>query len=111
MDLIKSLFDQYSDQLLFFASCSDEQAAFAFDFKVLPTAPVETILDRLGLRTTNPFGKTPAERDRVLADMEWVLPLLCASADLVIEATRPTDEVADTIIDAVVSGQGRSRQT
>jgi shikimate kinase len=107
---IRSLLDQYGDQLVFFAGCSDEQAAFAFDFKVLLTAPAEVILDRLRLRTTNPFGKAEAERDRVLADMEWVLPLLCASADLVIETTRPTNEVADSVIDAVVPGGGLTRR-
>jgi len=110
MEPIRALFDQYEDQLMFFAGCSDEQAAFDFDFKVLLTAPVEVILDRLRLRTTNPFGKAEAERDRVLADMDWVLPLLRASADLVIEATRPTNEVADTVIDAVVSGGGLPRR-
>jgi AAA domain len=74
-DLIRSLFDQCGyDQLVFFAGCSDGQVALAFDFKVLLTAPVEMILDRLRLRTTNPFGKTQAERDRVPADIEWVLP-------------------------------------
>jgi len=107
---IRSLFDQYGDHLVFFAGCSDEQSAFDFDFKVLLTAPVELILDRLRLRTTNPFGKAQAERDRVLADMEWVLPLLRESADLVIETTRPTNDVADTVIDAVVSGGGLTRR-
>jgi shikimate kinase len=98
---IRSLFDRYGDRLVFFAGCSDEQAVFDFDYKVLLTAPVEVILDRLRLRTTNPFGKTHAERDRVVADMEWVLPLLRASADLVIETTQPTNEVADTVIRSV----------
>lgn len=106
---IRSLFEHHGDQLLFFAGCSDEQAAFDFDFKVLLTAPVEVILNRLRLRTTNPFGKTPAERDRVLADMDWVLPLLRASADLVLETTGPADEVADAVIDAVTSGGGPVR--
>lgn len=81
--------------------CSDEQADFEFDFKVLLTAPVEVILERLRKRTTNSFGKTPAERDRVLADLEWVSPMLGASADLIIKTTRPITGVADMVIDAV----------
>ena len=108
-ELIESLFDQYADQLVFFAGCSDEQALFAFDLKVLLTAPVEIMLDRLRLRTTNSFGKTRAERDRVLADMEWVLPLMRASADLVIETTTPIDEVTDTVLGAARSRERRAR--
>ena len=76
LNLVRSLFDQQDGRLLFFAGCSDEQSQFGFDFKVLLTAPVEVILERLATRTTNSFGKSQAERDRVLADMEWVLPLL-----------------------------------
>jgi dephospho-CoA kinase len=110
-DLITALFDQLGDELVFFAGCSDEQADFDFDFKVLLTAPVQIIVERLQLRTTNTFGKTQAQQDRVLADMVCVLPLLRASADLVIETTRPINEVADTVVDAVASDGGRARRT
>ena len=106
-DLIRSLFDEHADDLLFFAGCSDEQVDFEFDFKVLLTAPVEVIVERLRERATNTFGKTQAERDRILADLEWVLPMLSASADLIIETTRPINEVADTVIDAVSSPGSR----
>lgn len=99
--LIQSFFDQHRDTLLFFAGCSDEQAQFYFDFKIVLTAPEEVILERLGSRTTNSFGKLPAERDQVLADMESVLPLLLASADLIVETTRPLDEIADTVVNAI----------
>lgn len=107
-DLIKSLFDGFGDGLVFFAGCSDEQASFEFDFKVLLTAPVEVIVERLQTRTTNTFGKSRAERDRVLADMQWVLPLLLASADLVIDTTTTTiPELANAVIEAVGSVRGR----
>jgi hypothetical protein len=110
-DPTRALFDRYADQMVFFAGCSDEQAAFDFDFRVLLTAPVEVILDRLRQRTTNPFGRTQAERDRVLADTEWVLPLLRASADLVIESTTSVNHAADTLIDAVASAGRRPHRT
>lgn len=110
-DLIGALFDQYLNRLLFFSGCSDEQAAFKFDFRVLLTAPVEVIVERLRHRTTNTFGKTEAERDRVLADREWVMPLLRSSADLVIETTRPISAVADTVLDALVAASDRNGQT
>ena len=75
---------------------------------MLLTAPVEVILERLATRTTNSFGKSQAERDRVLDDMEWVLPLLRISADLIVDTTRPVSEVADAVVDAVAS---RGRRT
>ena len=100
-DLVRSLFDRHADALLIFAGCSDEQADFDFDLKVLLTAPVPVILERLEARTTNTFGKVPAERDRVLADIEWVSPLLLSSSDVVIETTRPVCEVADAVVHAV----------
>lgn len=99
--LIRSLFDEHPDTLLFFAGCSDEQAEFDFDFKVLLIAPAEVVLDRLRTRSTNSFGKLPLERDRVLADMEWVLPRLIDSADLIVETTRPLTEVADIVVNSL----------
>jgi dephospho-CoA kinase len=99
---VRSLLDTYPEnELVVFAGCSDEQAVIRFDFKVLLTAPVEVMLARLRSRTTNPFGKTDAERERVLADTEWVLPLLRASADLVIDTLKPVNEVADVVLEAV----------
>lgn len=105
-DLVKALFDQHSDGLLFFAGCSDEQTQFDFDFRVLLTAPVDVILERLRTRTTNPFGKRPDERDRVLADIEWVLPLLKATADLVVETSRPVSELVEAIVNALPTRGG-----
>jgi dephospho-CoA kinase len=106
VDLVRSLFDRDKDQLLFLAGCSDEQARFKFDFKVLLTAPLEVLLERLRTRSTNSFGKSQAELDRVLSDMEWVVPLLRDSADLIVDTTAPVSEVADTVVNAV-TGQPR----
>jgi shikimate kinase len=109
LDLIRTLFDQHNDRLLFFAGCSDEQAVLKFGFKVLLTAPVEVILERLRTRTTNPFGKSQDDRDRVLSDMEWVVPLLRDSADLIVDTTAPVSHVADAVVDAVVTCLGHTQ--
>ena len=101
--LVRALFDSREDGLLFFAGCSDEQAQFEFDFKVLLHAPVEVVLERLRTRGTNSFGKTQDERDRVLDDIAWVVPLLRGSADLVVETTTTVSKVADVIVDAVAN--------
>lgn len=105
MDLVRSLFDQQNDGLLFFAGCSDEQTEFKFDLKVLLSAPVEVILERLRTRSTNSFGKSQGHRDRVLSDMGWVVPLLRDAADLIVDTTMPVSEVADTVVDAVANRQ------
>ncbi len=108
LDLIRTLFDQHNDQLLFFAGCSDEQTQLKFGFKVLLSAPVEVILERLRTRTTNSFGKSQSDRDCVLSDIEWVVPLLRDAADLIVDTKTPVSVVADAVVDAVAA---RRRQT
>jgi dephospho-CoA kinase len=109
LDLIRTLFDQQNDQLLFFAGCSDEQTKLKFGFKVLLSAPVEVILERLRTRTSNSFGKSQGDRDRVLSDIEWVIPLLRDAADLIVDTTTPVSEVADAVVDAVVNRRGHTQ--
>jgi dephospho-CoA kinase len=105
VEVVRDLLDRHDGDLLFFAGCSDEQAQFRFDFKVVLTAPVEVILERLQTRNTNPFGKSQDERDRVLDDMAWVVPLLLDSADLVVDTTTTVSEVADVVVKAVAERQ------
>ena len=64
---------------------------------VLLTAPNDVILQRLATRTTNDFGKTPEERERVLDDLEHVEPLLRRSATHVIDTERPLADVVDEL--------------
>jgi len=107
VDLVRALFDQHDDDLLFFAGCSDEQVQFEFGFNVLLTAPVEVVLERLGTRSTNSFGKSQDQRDRVLDDIAWV-PLLRESADLVVETTSTVSKVADVVVNAVADRRRRA---
>jgi GTPase SAR1 family protein len=102
VDKVQRLLDEHGDRPLFFAGCSDEQARLRFDHRVLLTAPVDLIVDRLRTRTTNAYGKTELEIDRILAEMQWVVPLLQASADLTVETTVPVGEVADCVVAALV---------
>jgi dephospho-CoA kinase len=88
------------EQLVFFAGCSDEQAQFHWDLIVLLTAPEAVVLERLATRTTNSFGRTEAERERVLADMREVEPLLWRSAGVVIDTTVPLPRVVEEVLAA-----------
>ena len=86
------------DGPLFFAGCSEEQATLPFDYRVLLTAPVDVLLERLRTRTSNRYGQSPAEEAQVLADLAEVEPLLRRSADLVLETTEPLERVADVVL-------------
>ena len=89
------------EELLFFAGCSEEQIELPFDFRVLLTVPEDELVVRLTTRTSNAYGRKPAERTQVLADLAHIEPLLRRSADLVLSTTAPVAEVADRLLERV----------
>ena len=97
-DRVAQLLERERDGLLFFAGCSEEQAALPFDRRVLLTAPRTVIVDRLRTRATNGYGREDAELAQVLADLAEVEPLLRRSADLVLTTTEPVTQIADRLI-------------
>ncbi|MGN6474189.1 MAG: AAA family ATPase [Mycobacteriales bacterium] len=100
-EAITELFEKSNAEVTFFAGCSDEQSAFAWDLKVLLVVPEPVVLERIAGRTTNTFGKTKVQRSRVLRDLQEVEPLLRRSADLVIDATRPLSDVVDEVLSLI----------
>jgi dephospho-CoA kinase len=101
VDLVRELLDRTEGQLLFFAGCSDEQALFQFDLKVLLTAPEPIIIERLRTRQSNTYGRSEGQLTRVLSDLRTVEPLLRHTADLIVETTVPVSDVADLVIQRV----------
>ena len=97
-DAVAALLSAPRSAPLFFAGCSEEQGRLPFDLTVLLTAPAAVLHDRLAQRTGNPCGKDAAERARALAYVTTVEPLLRASADLVVDTTRPPRVVADEVL-------------
>lgn len=95
---VAELLARRTDGPAFFAGCSEEQAALAFDVRVLLTAPVPVIVERLRMRTGNAYGRDPAELEQVLADLQQVEPLLRRSADIVLATTTPVAAVADRLL-------------
>ena len=85
---------------LFVGGCVSNQGRFypRFGAVVLLSAPTEVLLERLGTRTSNDFGTTSADRDRILADLAAVEPLLRAGADAEIDTRAPLGEVADRLL-------------
>ena len=98
-DRIEALLDQHEDGTLFVSGCVSNQGKFypRFDAVVLLTAPVEVILERIAARDTNRYGKTDAERHRILEDLAAYEPLLRAGATAEVDTRAPLGEVVDTL--------------
>ena len=99
-DRIARLLDSVADETLYVSGCMSNQGAFynRFDAVVLLSAPADVILDRVAHRTTNDYGKTPAERDRILADLHAVEPLLRATCTHELDAARPSAAVVEALV-------------
>ena len=79
---------------------NEEAVRDLFDHMICLVADNETIRDRLGTRTTNPFGKHPEELAAALGwndDVESSYRRLSAT---IIDGTQPPAEVADAILAA-----------
>ena len=88
------------DEPLFVSGCVSNQKTFhpRFAAVVLLSAPADVLLERLATRVTNDFGKSSDERERILADLAAVEPLLRAGADAEIDTRAPVAEVADRLL-------------
>jgi dephospho-CoA kinase len=94
------LADDDGDPPRFVSGCSINMVRFypRFDEIVLLSAPTDVMLERIATRTTNLFGKTDAEREKILRDTAEVEPLLRRVATREIVTTGTVDEVAARIL-------------
>ena len=99
-DAIGQLLDTEDAGVLFVAGCEENQVRFhpRFDLIILLSAPAEVLVERLASRTTNLFGKSPGELDRVLDDLRAVEPLLRKVADHEIRTTKPLSDVVTEVL-------------
>lgn len=105
---VASLLAAHDDVVV--SGCVRNQGRFAFDVVVLLSAPAEVLLSRLAARTTNRFGRSDADRARVLADLEAVEPLLRASAAVEVRTDRPLLQVVADVeggVERAVRAGGR----
>jgi len=98
-DRMDELLAGHRKGVLFVSGCVANQGTFypRFDAVVLLSAPTEVILERVATRGTNDFGKTDAERARILSDLATVEPLLRRGATAEIDTRAPIDEVVDAL--------------
>lgn len=70
---------------------------------VLLSAPTHVISDRLRTRTTNDFGKSAAERAKIIRDIAEFEPVLRSAATHEVQTTCPVGDVVDTLV-AIADG-------
>src|SRR6185312_7789300 len=75
-----------------------------FDAVVLLSAPADVLLSRIESRTTNEFGKSREERERILSDLAETEPLLRATATHEIDARQPIGDVVAELV--AIGNQG-----
>ena len=105
-DRIEALLDGHREGVLFLSGTVANQGRFypRFDAVVLLHAPADVILQRVAARDTNVFGKTHAERERILEDLATVEPLLRRGATAEIDTRAPLDEVVGEL-ERIAAGQ------
>ncbi|MCE3276376.1 MAG: shikimate kinase [Propionibacteriaceae bacterium] len=99
-DRIHDLLSTADADVLFLGGCSPNQGRFypLFDHIILLTAPAPVIVERLATRTTNPYGKRPAEVARVLGLIQTIEPLLRRGAGHVVDTSDPLDQVVTQVL-------------
>lgn len=77
-DQIRSVIAKCRKSSIFISGCCSNQANLypLFDYIVLLSASLETILNRVAERTSNPYGKTSEERNEIIWNYENIQPLL-----------------------------------
>jgi dephospho-CoA kinase len=82
------------------AGCAANMRRFLprFDHVVLLTAPDAVLLDRLATRTSNTYGKQPAEAQRVLLLKRTIEPRLRSIATEIIDTAAPLETVIARVL-------------
>lgn len=108
-DVMAALLTGHRHGTLFVAGCKSNQGRFYrwFEHVVLLSAPAEVLLTRIAARTSNPYGKSPEERDLILAHLAEIEPRLRGSATVEIDASVPLVEVVRRLEDLAGPRAGR----
>lgn len=98
-DAISRLLTDHRHGTLFVAGCKTNQGDFyaQFDHIALLSASADILLARIAARITNPYGKHPEERARILRHLAEVEPRLRATATVEIDASSPLSQVVQQL--------------
>ena len=99
-DRMRELLAQDTGEPLFVSGCAMNQGQFypQFDDIVLFSAPAAVLVERLALRTNNPYGKHPDELAATLHNLETVEPLLRRGAGHEIDTSAPLAQVVASVL-------------
>lgn len=99
-DRVRELLVAPRERPLFVGGCAENMKRLfpCIDRIVLLSAPLPTILARLAQRGPGAYGYLEEEREKVVALILTVEPLLRESADVEIATTRSVSETADEIV-------------
>jgi len=90
-----ALLAEHAGGTLFVGGSVANQGRFydRFDAVVLLSAPLEVLLERVRTREANDFGKSAAERERIIGDHAAVEPLLRTGATAELDTRRSLAEL------------------
>ena len=99
-ELIEELLDREYETTLYISGTVSNQGRFypRFDAVVLLSAPSDVLLSRIESRTTNEFGKSSEERERIIRDIAQIEPLLRDTATHEVDATQPVAAVVAELV-------------
>jgi shikimate kinase len=99
-DRVQELLSTEDADVLFLSGCASNMGTFLpqFDHVVLLSAPPDVIVERLAVRTNNPYGKHPDQVARVLGLLDTVEPLLRRAAGHEIDTRACLDDVVATVL-------------
>jgi shikimate kinase len=93
---------------LFVSGCRANQSQFYqyFDHKILLSAPLEVILERVSQRLNNPYGKSEKEHAEICWNHENIQPLLQRNADFEIDTSiQSVSKITDFLIDLALKSE------
>jgi dephospho-CoA kinase len=99
-DRVAELLAREREAPLFVSGTVSNQGRFYpdFDAVVLLSAPLEVLLGRIEHRTTNDFGKAPAERERIRSDFAAFEHRLRATCTHELDVTQPIENIVAQLI-------------
>jgi dephospho-CoA kinase len=101
---VAALLAEDESEFLFISGCAENQVKFypQFDEIILLSAPADVLVERLRMRTNNPYGKWPEEVAEVLYYLETVEPMLRRGATQEIRTNIPLEQVVETVLSTII---------
>ena len=100
VDRVRALLSEHREGTLFISGCAENMRQLfpLIDTVILLSAPVETIMQRLEARSTDGYGKTDEERQKVRELIAKIEPMLRQLASQEIDTRRPVHATVDDIL-------------